>query len=57
MLDKLLITFDIDRITTKVMTENFNALSHVCKNTCFGISQAQVHGFLNNGQNGPFTSS
>ena len=57
MLDKLLITFDIDRITTKVMTENFNALSRVCKNTCFGISQAQVNGFLNNGQNGPFTSS
>ena len=35
MLDKLLILFDIVGITTKVTTENSNALSHVCKNTCF----------------------
>ena len=42
MLDKLLIPFDIVGITTKVKTENFNALNEVCKNTCFGISQAQV---------------
>ena len=35
MLDKLLILFDIVAITTKVTIENFNALSHVCKNTCF----------------------
>ena len=28
MLDKLLIPFDIVRITTKVMSENIDALSH-----------------------------
>ena len=42
MLDKLLIPFDIVEITTKVPTENFEALSRVCKNTCFVISQVQV---------------
>ena len=42
MLDKLLIPFDIVGITTKVTTENLNALRHVCMNICFGISQVQV---------------
>ena len=43
MLDKLLIPFDIAGITTKVTTENFNALSHVFQNTYFGISQTPCH--------------
>ena len=42
MLDKLLILCNIIGITIKVTAENFNALSHACKNTCFGISQVQV---------------
>ena len=42
MLDKLLIPFNIVGISTKVKIENFKALSHVCKKTCFGISEAQV---------------
>ena len=42
MLDKLLIPFNIVGITTQVTPEKFNGLSHVCKNTCFSISQAQV---------------
>ena len=36
-------TFGHCRKTTKVTTENFNALSHVCQNTYFGISQARCH--------------
>ena len=43
MLDKLLIPFDIAGITTKVTTENFNALGHVFQNTYFGISQTPCH--------------
>ena len=42
MLHKLLIPFDIVEITTKVTTERFNALSYICKNTCFSIPQAQA---------------
>ena len=36
-------TFRHCRKTTKVTTENFNSLSHVCQNTYFGISQARYH--------------
>ena len=36
------IPFDTVGTTTKVTAENFNTLSHACKNICFGISQAQA---------------
>ena len=39
MLDKPLILFDIVEIIKKVTTKNFNALGHVCENTCFSIFQ------------------
>ena len=48
MLDKPLIPFDIIGITTKVTTENFNALSHICKSTRFWHFSSPGHnGFLN----------
>ena len=37
-----MIPFNIVGTTSKLTTENFNHLSHACKNTCFGIYQAQV---------------
>ena len=37
-----IIPFDIVGTTTKVTAENYNALSHACKNICFDISQAEA---------------
>lgn len=42
MLDKPLILLDTTGTSGEVTAEYFNALSHACKNTFLGISQARV---------------